>query len=359
MNVRVATYNAENLFGRAKIFNFYRNDIIEGKLQIVGELQDELRKTVYDKKKIISLYKQVQDYIKFNVMHSSVGHKIIIYSKKTKKYTVKPSGSKDWFGFIEFKRDIFDDIVQKNITKVIKAVNADILCIIEVENRLVLKEFNSDRLKNMYKYNLVIDGNDPRQIDVGLYSKFPIANIRTNIFDGTPSSRTFSRDCLEVEVELPNGDSIKLLINHLKSKSGWDQKKNDARRLRQSKRVREILDNRYDLKKENVIVAGDLNDTSDRAPLKPLFSSELEDVLEMTYPELLNRWTYHYKEIQQIDYLMISIPLKSKLKKAGVERRGIANLYKFSKGNEKSFETVTNWRDQASDHGAVWADFEL
>ena len=27
--------------------------------------------------------------------------------------------------------------------------------------------------------------------------------------------------------------------------------------------------------------------------------------------------------------------------------------------NEKEYDSVTSWTNQASDHGAVWADFEL
>lgn len=360
MNVRVATFNVENLFGRAKIFNFFSNDTVSGKLQLVGELQDELAKDVYDKPRIKELYHQVKDFVKFNVMHSSIGHRIIEFKRSIQDYVVFPDGRSDWFGALEFKKEVFSDIVQKNIGKVIKEVDADILCIIEVENRLVLKEFNSQRLGRKYKYNMVIDGNDMRQIDVGIYSKFPIGNIRTNIFDKTGRARTFSRDCLEVEIELKNDETIKILVNHFKSKSGRNQVKNDARRLTQAQRVREILEERYDLDNENVIIAGDLNDTSDRDPLRPLFSlNNLNDVLEEKFTDIKKRWTYHYKKIEQIDFLMVSDPLKQRLKNAGVERRGIANLKKFSGGEEQSFNSVTSWRDQASDHGAVWADFEF
>ena len=60
-------------------------------------------------------------------------------------------------------------------------------------------------------YNMLIDGNDERGIDVGLYSKHPIRSIHSNIGLGLPGERTFSRDCAEFEIETPGGDTIWVL----------------------------------------------------------------------------------------------------------------------------------------------------
>jgi hypothetical protein len=49
------------------------------------------------------------------------------------------------------------------------------------EDRRVLRRFRDDELKPLKpRYGLLIDGNDPRRIDVAVLSRFPIGRIRTN-----------------------------------------------------------------------------------------------------------------------------------------------------------------------------------
>ncbi len=352
--IRVATFNVQNLFSRPRVFNFLNNRNGDKKLEIIAQLQDEFEKDVYDKPKIISLYKQVKSFIKFNVIKSSIGFRII------SRGAVVPNGRGDWQGFIELTREKFGDSTQKNIQKIIKEVDADILAVVEAESRPTLKQFNSEVLASMYPYHMLIDGNDTRGIDVGLYSRYPLGNIQTHIFDKKRGKNIFSRDCLEIDVKTSDGEKISLLINHFKSKSGRNQSASDARRKSQATRVSKILDS-YRLRNDYVVVLGDLNDTPDSNTLSPLTNiTDLHDTLELQFNDPKDRWTYHYRgENQQIDYLLISSKLKSKFKQAGVERRGIANLRRFSNGRERSFTSVTNWRNQASDHAAIWADFDL
>jgi endonuclease/exonuclease/phosphatase family metal-dependent hydrolase len=162
-----------------------------------------------------------------------------------------------------------------------------------------------------------------------------------------------------VQMELPSGQSLHLLCNHFKSKSGGEAA-TDPRRRRQAKRVAEILGD-YDLTSDLVIVAGDLNDTPTRQPLSPLLDlPHLHDVLALQFPhDAAARWTYHYEDVQQIDYVLVSEPLKDAWVKAGVERRGIHRLREITGGAEQEFDTVTHWTNAASDHGAVWAEFDL
>jgi len=95
----------------------------------------------------------------------------------------------------------------------------DILCLQEVENMDALRKLNLDHLAGHYQYQLLIDGRDPRNIDVAVLSVFPIVDIRSNLDvlddDGTP---LMSRDCLEVTITLPSAEDLTLFVNHLKSK---------------------------------------------------------------------------------------------------------------------------------------------
>ena len=196
---------------------------------------------------------------------------------------------------------------------------------------------------------------------MGLYSKRPIGGVWTHMYDKIGNSRIFSRDCLEVQVFLDEDTPLYILCNHFKSKGYGSTPVSNAKRRRQAERVAEILNSDYDLNNDLVVVAGDLNDTADSDPLSTLMGvNGLKDVLEIQFPsQPARRWTYHYTSNEQIDFMLVSKPLQDALMEAGVERRGIYDLSTFSGGTEQSFDTVTSKANQASDHGAVWADFDL
>ena len=149
-----------------------------------------------------------------------------------------------------------------------------------------------------------------------------------------------------------------MLLNHFKSKGYGAQSTSDDKRKRQADRVVEILQG-YDLKKDLVIVCGDFNDTPDSNPLKSLLSvSDLHDVLRATFSNPADRWTYHYKKNEQIDYMLVSKPLRDGLQTAGVERRGIFDVDKYTNAAIHAFNSVKQSKDSA-DHGALWADFTI
>jgi len=146
-----------------------------------------------------------------------------------------------------------------------------VLCTVEVENRDVLGRFNSQVLgTNRFAHHMVIDGNDPRGIDVGILSNLPLRNVRTHVDDMDGSSHVFSRDCAEYELVLPSGASIWTLCNHFKSKGFGGQAANDVRRKKQAQRVAQVLAENFVLARDLVVVAGDFNDTSDSDPLSLL-----------------------------------------------------------------------------------------
>ena len=368
LQLRIATYNVENLFGRAKVLNFANHATGDEKMVKIAELQSILEKTTYstaDRDRAGRLYNELKSFIGYNIMRSDIGY--YLFNKHDadgdghkETYRLTPTRGDQWFGFLTYDRDKFSDDTSRNTARVIEEVDADIICINEVENRLVLDNFNADRLSKLYDYNILIDGkNDPRGIDVGVYSKFPIGTVRTNIFATNADGKSiFSRDCLEVEILTPAG-SVFLLANHLKSKSGGG----DARRKKQAEEVKRILESRYDLQNQFVVVLGDLNDTPNSDPLSPLMSmANLSDVLAAPEGQPANeRWSYRYKdEFNQIDYLLVSDPLIASLQGTGLERRGMPpEALNGSNAGIQSFPTIQNWRNAGSDHAAVFADFTL
>lgn len=362
---RVASFNVENLFGRAKIFNFQDHSVGDQILDEISEFTQILKKQTYttdDKDRIVELYnEELKQYIEVREDRGKLFKK-----RGWTVIGVQASGADDWDGSIEFKRAKFSETGRENTAKVIKAVRAHVLCIVEAESRPTLKSFDAHLLNSRYKYDMLIDANDPRGIDVGLYSKYPLGGIWTHMFDKVGNKTVFSRDCLEVEVFLPNGHPIYVLCNHFKSR-GYDYDGSaDQKRRRQAKQVNQIL-GKYDLTSDWVIVAGDLNDNPDSDPLQPLLTvQDMHDVLELQFPDdPEKRWTYHYDRFEQIDFILVSKPLKDRFRKAGVERRGIYRLKKLTSsssglvGVEQEYDTVTHWTNAASDHGAVWAEFNV
>ena len=284
--------------------------------------------------------------------------------KATRKPVLRAAGRADWFGWVELSRAEVDGVTTGHTAEVIREVDADVLCLVEVEDRTTLERFNTQALEPLgvdYPHSLLVDGNDPRGIDIGLYSRFPVRSVLPHIddvytgADGRPY-RVFSRDCPEFEIVIPGKRRLWVLGNHLKSQGYGSKAGNDRKRRLQSDRVVAIL-KRYKLKRDWVVVAGDLNDFPDSKPLEPLTQHpDLHDVLKTphwTGPD----WTYHSGK-KRLDYLFVSTALRSKLKAAGINRRGI--FQRSSASNpEPCLPTITSTANQASDHAAVWAEFTI
>jgi len=364
MKIKIATFNVENLFERPKIFNFKDHSIGDDVMDKISTLRSILKKTNYTdlrKKKILDLFNELNDYIKIREDRGK-----LFKRRGWSVVGVKADGADSWDGTIEYKKAKFSEVARENTAKVIKEVKPHIACLVEADHRLALKSFDSHLSNNRFKYEMLIDGNDRRGIDVGIMSKYIFGNIKTHMFAKAGTSQIFSRDCLEIEVIINDNTSIYFLINHFKSKGYDADGQSDFKRERQARTVKEILNN-YNLDNDYVIVAGDLNDTPDSDPLKPLTNiRKLHDVLELQFGnDMSKRWTYHYNNFVQIDYLMVSEALKNKFIDAGVERGGMYNLNKLTRESngavetEQQFDSVTHWTNQASDHGAVWASFDL
>jgi len=168
----------------------------------------------------------------------------------------------------------------ETIAKRILTMDLDVLAVQEVENIETLKEFNSKQLKGLYKTLVLVEGNDPRFIDVALLSKYPVGAItsfQTAVHREQPGERIFSRDLLEVEILDRKGSKRLFTIynNHLKSHFGDDERngkgkdENDARRRRQAEKVAEIVGGRMKAGDKYIIV-GDMNDSPSAGPLQPM-----------------------------------------------------------------------------------------
>jgi predicted extracellular nuclease len=359
--MRVATFNVENLFSRPAVLNMRDNERAADILAKIAELTGLLDLPSYagKKQRIEKLYDEVESYISINIRSAKTGRFVI-----TKNQGLIAKGRTDWDGFVDLRRERFSDQQIKFTGKVIGTVNADIQCLVEVESADTLKRFNVDILGSRFSDRIVIDGNDPRGIDIALAAKkeYPIVTAKTNIFARKGNKTIFSRDCLEVELKIGRGKSLYVLVNHFKAKDRNPASSNAKRKL-QAAEVSRILRTRYDLKKDLVVVAGDLNDEPKSAPLAPLMRTpNLHNVFDIVGRPEDDRWTYYYgvsRQYNTIDFLLVSDALRKLVKDAGLERRGMYNLAQLTDGAQKPFAGITSWKLGASDHAAVWADFKL
>jgi endonuclease/exonuclease/phosphatase family metal-dependent hydrolase len=69
-------------------------------------------------------------------------------------------------------------------------VDADVLALQEVENLDAPRRFNRDHLDRPYAYEALVEGNDPRFIDVAVLSRLPIANLTSHRFEVHPDDPT-------------------------------------------------------------------------------------------------------------------------------------------------------------------------
>jgi endonuclease/exonuclease/phosphatase family metal-dependent hydrolase len=251
----------------------------------------------------------------------------------------------------------------------IKAAEADIVCLQEVENLDTLKRFRSDYLggggKTGYPYALAIDGNDPRLIDVAVLSKHPIVHARSYAQLRTGSTYLFSRDCLEVDV-LVGKKPLTLFVQHYKSMMGG-RAKTRARRVVQTDATIEIINDRFGNKPggQPFVVLGDFNDymqTDDEG--EPAIGAlvewdQVENVVERLPVE--DQWTHYYDDrdkYTQLDYLLPSASLaESSPALPEIVRVGMPRRAKRYTG--KRLPGVGDNKPKASDHCAVVATLNL
>lgn len=238
------------------------------------------------------------------------------------------------------------------IAERIKRMNIDVLAVQEVEDRDTLREFNTQFLDNLYPCAGLIEGNDPRLIDVGILSKLPLGGLTSwqfAIHPGEPGRPVFSRDVLEVEILNPaRTDTLfKFFINHLKSQfvdfrtdPEEGAKQNNTTRKHQAEMLAKIIKHRT-RPGSAFIIAGDMNDAVDSEYLFPFTrDKELSLVNALTSPvetqpfkeEVpVTAWTTRFKpsgkpaQYSLFDQIWLSPHLAEKQKQSFIDRRTLTS----------------------------------
>jgi endonuclease/exonuclease/phosphatase family metal-dependent hydrolase len=193
---------------------------------------------------------------------------------------------------------------------------------VEAEDRPTLLRFNDQVLgaefQRAFDHVMLIDGNDDRGIDVGLLSRFPLNGMRSHVDDRNPNGeRTFSRDCPEYLVALPNGQRLAILPNHFKSKRGGNDHRTRARRLAQAVRSAALATAALQCT-ALVLLGGDLNATPG-SPSWRLWRDGFTDVQSHpSYPADRPGTFDTGTGRNKIDYLIMSPALHGHLEATGI-----------------------------------------
>ena len=255
--------------------------------------------------------------------------------------------------------------------KAVTELRADVIGMQEVESVDTLKHFRTEYLGGFRAYPHVagIDGNDPRLIDVMVLSKLPIVHVRSYQHLRDPiktSSELFSRDCLEVAVEVAPGKTLTLFVNHFKSMIKT-RKETREKRQHQAAGVKAIIEERFGSNSgnEDFIVLGDFNDYMEEDDQGQTGIDELvgwdqvENVLDRRPSD--DRWTHYYahgNDYKQLDYMLLSRSLAEANPGAPeIMRKGCP--LRAAQYTGPRFDGVGQDNPKASDHCPVVMEVEV
>lgn len=366
--MRIASYNVESLFNRAKALDPHDWDAGRPALEDYSRINSLFWEPVYTdaiKTEIVALLKSLglgkaDDGGKFARLRQNRGH---LLKRANGKIQITAGGRLDWIGWVELETEPINELATQHTAMVLRDLNASIQAVIEADDRIALRDFSSIMLRDVggtpFEHVMLIDGNDQRGIDVGLmtHKGYDITGIRSHTDDADGSGTIFSRDCPEYTVKTPSGDEVVVLVNHLKSKGYGVSSVSNARRQEQAAQVAKIYRRLRRAGKRNVAVVGDFNDTPESKPLAPLLDeTDLRDVSE--HPAFVSDGrpgTYGTgTKNNKIDYLLLSPALFKRVTNGGVFRKGV-----WGGKNGSLFEhypTMTKEIEAASDHAAIFAD---
>lgn len=379
----MASYNVENLFARPKVFDtadWSAGEPILAAYHEFGGLAAKPTYTTADRRRLRDLLLRLGVY--YTNVHGAVRRRFTSQpawawlrknrggfdrqpNDPTADVEIIATGRADWIGWVELATETTDETGTRMTARVIRDVDADVLGIVEVEDRPALLRMNDELLDGHYDHMMLVDGNDERGIDVGIMTKagFEIRSIVSNV-DATDATGTiFSRGCPQYEVDTPSGTTLRVLVNHFKSRSGGGSDK----RKRQAEAVRRIVDGLV-ADGERVVVLGDLNEgppDETRAPdsLAALFDPDGPLVSCYDLPGFdvgARPGTFDSCGIRnRLDYILLSHDLVPAFVTGEVFRTGLWGSRKTRPDAWETYPEMTSRTHQASDHAAVRIELNL
>ncbi|PLR41723.1 endonuclease/exonuclease/phosphatase [Chimaeribacter californicus] len=369
--MRLASYNVENLFDRAAVMDqagWSKGKPVLEKFAALNELLGEITYTDAMKKKMVALMVDLglekSDTGPFVLLRRNRG--ALLKRPRAGGVEITAGGRADWVGSLELIEEPVNEVAMRVTAKVMIDLQTDILAVIEAESRPSLAAFNQEIVKALggepFRHVMVIDGNDTRGIDVGLMTgaAYPIGEMRSHVDDRDGEALIFSRDCPEYSIPLASGETLWVLVNHLKSKGYGSKGSSDARRRQQAERISAIYQQRVAEGHPLIAIVGDFNDTPDSDALAPLLKeTDLRDAFthpafdQGGYPGTWGNCAADNK----LDYILLSPALWEKVKAGGVLRKGMWPGVRPVKW--KAYPEIKEPENAGSDHAALWVDLDI
>ncbi|MSP24037.1 MAG: hypothetical protein EXR75_02510 [Myxococcales bacterium] len=184
---------------------------------------------------------------------------------------------------------------KKAVIRALDELSVDIVMLQEVEHQKVLDELN-DGLAKPFAHATLLDGNDPRGVDIAILSRVPLGAVVTHKDEKFTKNGTnaplysYARDCLEVHLNY-NGREIVLLGVHFKSKD------NDApdKRLAEAQHTRLLADALLaDASNTALLILGDYNDLPSSLPVEAVAGTVPRFENAAALAPSTDRWSFYY-----------------------------------------------------------------
>ncbi|WP_309114288.1 endonuclease/exonuclease/phosphatase family protein [Saccharothrix sp.] len=386
MTLRLATFNVENLFERAKALSgtaaeagpvlaaYSRFNTVSAEPVYTETDKQEMLAALETLRVLVRTDRLVLNPRPFEAWALLRENRGDFLKQSSGDVAIVATGRGDWIGWVDLITEPVDEVATRMTAKVVNEVAADVLCLVEAEHRPALVRFNEALLDRRYAHAMLVDGNDPRGIDVGLMTtgRVTVESVRSHVDDPDPERADralFSRDCPVYQLRVA-GRELFVLPNHFKSQS-FSSGNPDPLRRRQATRVREIYDDLRAEGAELIAVLGDLNKgpTNDIPPqhptLEPLLGpgTPLVDTASLAgFDPGPRPGTFQSCSLRnRLDYILVSPELAELTTAGGVFRKGLwGDPDNVNPPQQwQIYPEITASRHGASDHAAVWIDVDL
>ncbi|MEM7487420.1 MAG: hypothetical protein AAF348_19615, partial [Bacteroidota bacterium] len=281
--MKIALYNIQNIFYRHRaLIKKYRAENRELWTEEFEALMTKVIRSDVDFKRMRVLSQLLGFEDSKNGPYFTMKHKMgqLFLKRDVAAKAYKATQLTDWNGWVKLNSYPINDIAVKNKAKVIRGASADVLILLEVEDRASLLELNTYFLSDAYIHILYLETNDAFGRGIGVLTKegYQVKSMKSHVNDfdekGNP---IFDMDLQEYKISTPNGTIVTVLSTCF-IKDHENPTQSNAKIEIQSKRIAEVyrtLDSPNDL----VAVVGTLNVPSYSKLLSPISGeTDLKDV---------------------------------------------------------------------------------
>lgn len=212
------------------------------------------------------------------------------------------------------------------LAKALRAVNADVVGLSELENEGVLKAFVAELLPDMgYQYVAAQPTNSDRGQNLGILSRYPIEKLisyrlspvlQEHSIPGEPlSTKNMARDLCHAQIRGPGNRLLHVMVVHFKSKNDRaGDPQSEQWRTAEARFTRQQISNILaDDPQALIAVMGDFNDLPDSKPINILLDrhNKLPKLLldahrDMPMEQRITYLKKPYRNAGPIDYILLS-----------------------------------------------------